>query len=243
MAARPACPRSASARAPARRPSPPARVSTAAVAAARLSTRLLTRPLLPTDTAFCAETCGFCREVDADPNGPQPPEASRRYDVYMGTFPAGELCLGDNSASGADAMYLVLFGPESPDQPLPGCDGVPGSGAFEDACGVCGGESSCVGCDGVANSGLELDQCGDCGGANACEPTDSEMQITFAGDTQLGRYVDQMLPFWVQKSRDPNYDRWSVHGEVETRSMREGRELRRQADLASLSIEEQFRRP
>ena len=159
--------------------------------------------MVPTDTAFCAETCGFCREVDAAPNGPQPPEASRRYDVYMGTFPAGELCLGDNSASGADAMYLVLFGPESPEQPLPGCDGVPGSGTFEDACGVCGGDSSCVGCDGVANSGLELDQCGDCGGANACEPTDSEMQITFAGDTQLGRYVDQMLPFWVQKPRDP----------------------------------------
>ncbi len=49
-----------------------------------------------------------------------------------------------------------------------GCDGVPGSGRVEDACGVCGGDSSsCAGCDGVPNSGLVVDRCYVCGGDNS----------------------------------------------------------------------------
>ena len=49
-------------------------------------------------------------------------------------------------------------------QPV-GCDGVPGSGKVNDACGVCGGNgSTCAGCDGVPNSGKVLDACGVCGG-------------------------------------------------------------------------------
>ena len=35
-----------------------------------------------------------------------------------------------------------------------GCDGLPGTVAEEDGCGVCGGDNStCLGCDGVLNSG------------------------------------------------------------------------------------------
>ena len=48
---------------------------------------------------------------------------------------------------------------------LPGCDGVPGSGATYDACGVCSGDgTSCSGCDGVPYSAATYDACGICGG-------------------------------------------------------------------------------
>ena len=46
-----------------------------------------------------------------------------------------------------------------------GCDGVLASGAVEDVCGVCSGDSTtCDGCDGVPNSGWEVDACGVCKG-------------------------------------------------------------------------------
>ena len=141
--------------------------------------------------SYCDRSCGYCEEIDPPPDAEQ---GTRPFDVYRSTeLLAGEVCLGDNGAAGAGANYVVVFGPESPDAPYEGCDGVPGSGALTDLCGVCGGDNSCIGCDGVAHSGAVVDECGNCGGA-WCEPSDdTEFRIALGGDTQLGRFIDQFV--------------------------------------------------
>ena len=123
-----------------------------------------------------------------------------------------------------------------------GCDGVGGSGTFADQCGVCGGDDSCVGCDGVPNSGLSIDARGDCGGSNAAGNADTEVQITFAGDSQLGRYVDQMLPHYVREPRDPYYDGVEDDSEVTTDVKSQGAYMRSRADVGSLTAQGQFER-
>ena len=86
-----------------------------------------------------------------------------------GLFTSGQVCyhgVVENSHPNGDACRQV-------DECVPvttlecGCDGVPGSGAQLDACGVCGGDgSSCgvVDCAGVPNGTAQLDQCGVCAG-------------------------------------------------------------------------------
>jgi hypothetical protein len=203
---------------------------------------------------FCDKACGFCAETTVEaplspgsvseaamrPNLEE--KGTRRFDIYSAAVGAGETCLGDNGVSGAGANYVVFFGPDSPAEPFVGCDGVGGSGTFADQCGVCGGDDSCVGCDGVPNSGLLIDARGDCGGSNAVGNTDPEVQITFAGDSQLGRYVDQMLPHYVREPRDPYYDGVEDDSAVTTDVKSQGAYMRSRADVGSLTAQEQFER-
>ena len=49
-----------------------------------------------------------------------------------------------------------------------GCDGVPGSGAMFDMCGVCNGINACVDCAGVPFGNSTTDLCGVCNGNNTC---------------------------------------------------------------------------
>jgi hypothetical protein len=69
------------------------------------------------------------------------------------------------------AVDKAAASPPAPEIPV-GCDGEPNNGKVEDACGVCGGDSSsCAGCDGKPNSGKVRDKCGVCGGdSSSCAP-------------------------------------------------------------------------
>ena len=49
-----------------------------------------------------------------------------------------------------------------------GCDGVPGSGATLDQCGICNGLDACLDCNGVPFGNSTIDQCGICDGNNSC---------------------------------------------------------------------------
>ena len=187
--------------------------------------------------SYCDRSCGYCTETPPAEGEPTPLPGTRRFDLYRrAQVPVGEVCMGDNGVAGAGGNYILVVGPDSPSTPFIGCDGVAGSGLYPDVCGVCGGSDECVGCDGVANSGLVLDSCDVCGGA--CDESRDELVISFGGDTQLGRFVDQMLPWPVLHPRDPAFDGPDGLG-VETRAA----EIREQAGLASLTTQQLLERP
>lgn len=79
------------------------------------------------------------------------------------------------------ANYNLTFTPCTDATCLIGCDGVVGSGAVNDSCGVCKGDNSTclIGCDGVAGSRKTVDSCGVCGGNNTCLATPGMKLIFF----------------------------------------------------------------
>ncbi len=86
--------------------------------------------------------------------------------VFISTIMTGGLF--PSYAYAHNKVVVVLLNSEG----IEHCDGNPYGGAIYDACGVCGGEGSCVGCDGIPDSGVVADGCGVCGGDNSTCPND-----------------------------------------------------------------------
>jgi hypothetical protein len=136
---------------------------------------------------FWNATAGGCFELTSRELGPIIYEVTYRCNSCKGYWsgldcdvcssPSGSMGSCDQNGAVRGCDYRLYM----PGDPLPQID----------ACGVCGGTSSCVGCDGVVrNPPMRVDSCGVCGGDGNCDLKKQAFDITFV----LGLYPDYYVP-------------------------------------------------
>lgn len=114
---------------------------------------------------------------------------SGTYAPIQRKTPADYNNLGCDGVAGSNAKADICGVCQGAGTSCLGCDGVAFSGKVKDACNVCGGTGgSCavVGCDGVLGSGLVKDACGVCGGFSTTCPSSSPVTPKTSPTTPAG---------------------------------------------------------
>ena len=144
--------------------------------------------------------------------------------TFGDTWDSGDVIVG------CTYLYAVEYNPSANVDDgsctfLPDCAGVINGTTVVDACGVCGGDNSCVDCAGVANGASVLDDCGTCDddASNDCFLCGNDIphegydySTVLIGDqcwfSENCRYLPEVSPSGEGSETDPYYYVYGYEG-------------------------------